>query len=215
MLVEINLLPKKEPKNRTLFLLLLPVIFILLVGLGLTYFISHSLDKQMKTVEKQTTTTEQLVTLQQQKMAEFEESNSLKSLESAVDWAKDYPVKTVPVMRHLISLLPERGFIQAFSYEENEEIKLVVQFDTSRESAYYLSSLLDSNWIKLAVIESVISLESLTNPEGETTINMDESEEEELLPRYLGTYRIILNKEEINAVSQNNESSNEQGGEDS
>lgn len=68
-------------------------------------------------------------------------------------------------MRHLTALLPERGFIQSFAYTEAGTVTISVQFDSSREAAYFIESLKDSDWIE------DVSLTSLTATETEEASN--------------------------------------------
>jgi hypothetical protein len=53
-----------------------------------------------------------------------ESSSSASQLKCAVEWANNYPIQTIPVMRHLTSLLPERGFIQSFTYNETGDVTI-------------------------------------------------------------------------------------------
>jgi hypothetical protein len=125
----------------------------------------------------------------------------------------------------LTSLLPERGFIQSFKYEESGTVTLTAQFDTSSEAAYYLDSLNHSKWIEEATLtslnattentsESSMGQTKLTNTPDhysqnnsiDTTtqnnhgidVNANGSTSElntDYLPRYIGQFEIKLNKE--------------------
>ena len=84
---------------------------------------------------------------------------SITLLKNAVEWANSYPIQTIPVMQHLTGLLPERGFIQTFGYTEAGTVTLSVQFDSSREAAYFLENLNESDWIDEANLSSLTAQE--------------------------------------------------------
>lgn len=170
MLVEINLLPQKEPKKIGFIITLscLVALFVLVGAYSLwqtnsTKSVIASLDRQItmikKIAEKENNNTETV-----------EATSSVSQLKSAIEWANDYPIQTIPVMRHLTSLLPERGFIQSFAYTEAGTISLSVQFDSAREAAYFLDNLNESKWIEES---SLSSLAAAAAPEStaETTTN--------------------------------------------
>jgi type IV pilus assembly protein PilN len=149
MLVEINLLPKKERKNRTLLLVSIVIVSLLLSATTLIYFLNGNYNSKISKLNNTLTVTQK--TLEEKQKANAEEKNtstdSYSILEGAVKWAEAYPIKTVPVLRKLTSLLPTTGQIQTFSYNENGEVLLTVQFETSRDAASYLNSLLTCNWV--------------------------------------------------------------------
>ena len=84
-----------------------------------------------------------------------ESQMSITLLKNAVEWANNYPIQTIPVMQHLTGLLPERGFIQTFGYTEAGTVTLSVQFDSSREAAYFFDNLNESDWIDEASLKLI------------------------------------------------------------
>ncbi|MFP3422721.1 fimbrial assembly protein, partial [Bacillus sp. SIMBA_161] len=70
--------------------------------------------------------------------------NEEQQLQATVEWAESYQFDTIPLLEELVSLLPARGFFQTFSYIGLDQAQLVVQFDSSREAAYYLAQLKSS-----------------------------------------------------------------------
>lgn len=218
MLVDINLLPRKEFKNRAKLLLLIIIISVALIGF-LIIFIQY---KKATTLEEKLTN--QITTLQETRVAEEQKygsansSNTVINLERTVEWAEGYFVETVPILKHLTTLLPERGFVQNFTYTEDGIVSLEVQFDTNTENAHYLALLTDSPFIKSARLltvstapitegteEDVVNNEE-TNAETNndtkkteaTTDNKRESDENNnILPRYFAQYEIIFDKSAI------------------
>lgn len=205
MLVEINLLPQKEAKNKPLFRLAIISIVILLIGGFFAYWLNRSYENKIDSLQQQINMTEQLVVAEQEKVTAYEASSSLAKLEKTVKWAQEYPIKTVPVLNELTSLLPERGFLQTFTYEEMGLVNFSVQFETSREAAFYLSSIQESNLIASAKLLSLNAITSFYDKKfGE---EMDESKlkNEKYVPRYLAEFEITLDqaalKKEVEANS--------------
>jgi Tfp pilus assembly protein PilN len=156
MLVEINLLPEREHKNLAFLIVLSSIIAVILLG-GVIYVLQgQSVKNQMKTIDRQISVVKKLIDKNKSHTETTSANNSASQLENAVKWANDYPIQTIPVMRKLTSLLPERGFIQSFGYTEDGTVMLSVQFDSSRDAAYFLSNLTNSQWIE------DVSLNSLT-----------------------------------------------------
>ncbi|WP_449620018.1 PilN domain-containing protein [Robertmurraya sp. Marseille-Q9965] len=214
MLVEINLLPQKEAKNKSLLLLAIIASVILLIGGFFVYWLNHSYENKLASLEEQIATTEQKVATEQQKVYSYEASSSLSELENTVQWASNYPLKTVPVLKKMTSLLPERGFIQSFTYEEIGSVTFSVQFETSREAAFYLNSLLEANWVKEAKLNKVDAVTGFYDRTfGESDDGPDESDlkNEKYIPRYLAEYEVGLNIDSLKDEELKN-SSEEQGG---
>jgi Tfp pilus assembly protein PilN len=198
MLVEINLLPQREPRKFA-FLLILSCLLALMVLVGGFYFWQiNSAKNDISSVDRQIEMTKKIADKQNTNNTSAVDSSSVSQLKNAINWAKDYPIQTIPVMNYLSSLLPERGFIQNFSYTEQGTISLTVQFDSSREVAYFLNSLDNSDWIKDASLDSLSAAQTTsvtadaasgatasnngqtaaltqTNPDGSTTSVVNQS----------------------------------------
>ncbi|MEO2074624.1 MAG: hypothetical protein ABGX20_04435 [Bacillus sp. (in: firmicutes)] len=165
MLVEINLLPQKEPKKFNILYLSAIVVILVLIG-GLYFWQIKSVKSDIASLDQRITMTKKITTKQQEDAKKNEVTTSASLLKVAVDWANSYPIDTIPVMRHLTSLLPERGFIQTFAYSEAGTVTLSVQFDNAREAAYFLESLKDSDWITDATLNSLTISETKETTEG-------------------------------------------------
>ncbi len=215
MLVEINLLPQKEAKNKSLFLLAIISAAILLIGGFFVYWFNRTYENKIANLEQQIATTEQLVANEQQKVMNYEASNSLTELENTVKWAEDYPLMTVPILQKLTELLPERGFLQSFTYEGIGVVKFTIQFETSRDAAYYLNALIESKWVldaKLNQLDAVTSFYDRTIGETDNGPNESELKNEKYIPRYHGEYEVEL-KRDVLKEEASAETSDEQGGE--
>ena len=187
MLVEINLLPKKEPKNVTFLVIIISSLLILLVAGSVFLWQGSRFDDELASIETDIITTKKLIEAEEAKQISKQATSSYAELGSAVQWANEEPLKSVPIITHIVALLPQRGFIQTIKYAETGAISLEVQFDTSRDSAYFLKRLLDSDWVSEANL---------------TSLSIEESEETksnaEVIPRYKGQFEIMLDRNFIN-----------------
>jgi type IV pilus assembly protein PilN len=206
MLVEINLLPQKQRKRSTNYRIILYMLFAFLLCMILLYWQVQRYNQEIDQLQVEITNYEQSIAEIQQEV-NMESSSSYVELSNAVDWSSKYPIKSVAVLRHLTSLLPERGFLLTYSYTENGALNLTVQFDTKKEAAYYLNWLNDSEWIK------EVKLSQLTTSQTEASVNPDlETQEtaEEYLPRYTGNFEITLDRDKIRAAQQQDSLGTEQ-----
>lgn len=221
MLVDINLLPRKEFKNRAKLLLLLIILcvaFICFLFIFLQYKKVTSLEDNLA---NQIATLQEKRAAEEQKYASADHSNNVINLERTVEWADGYFVETVPILNHLTKILPERGFVQNFSYTEDGIVSLEVQFDTNTENAHYLALLTESPFIESARLLTVSTtpiteeIEDTTNnnqqnnngnePDDAPTGNAAETDENsDILPRYFAQYEIIFEKSAIRSLQEGN-----------
>lgn len=154
MLVEINLLPKKEPKNIALLfwagiLAGASAIFLIVFFIAL-----HQTKQDLAAVNQQIKQTEALQAAEQAAQKSNADTQDLKKLSTAVKWAGNTPVKTVPVLDKLTKLLPEYGYITDFSCGSTGA-NVTVQFDSPDEAVYFLKRLNDSQYFSGAVLDSI------------------------------------------------------------
>ncbi|MFL6556997.1 MAG: PilN domain-containing protein, partial [Bacillus sp. (in: firmicutes)] len=162
MLVEINLLPQKEPKKIGFIITLSSLGAILLLAGAFYLWQTNVAKNEIASLDRQITMTKKIADNANKSTETVAATSSVSQLKSAIEWANEYPIQTIPVMRHLTSLLPERGFIQSFAYTEAGTVSLTVQFDSTREAAYFLDNLNESTWIEES---SLISLSVSAAPE--------------------------------------------------
>lgn len=204
MLVEINLLPKKEHKNSSQLIIVLLSMVMVAVSVAVVYWQGHSYENRMEAVDKQIKSIQSLNAAQQAKLTEDESSNSAVKLQAAVQWAEQYPFETVTVLRNVIILLPDRGFIQDFEYSNTNSVVVKVQFDATRDAAFYLSSLKQADWVEeVNILNVVAETKNEETADNTTDINREEAR---ILPRYSAEYEITfrpeLFKQNSNVASQ-------------
>lgn len=201
MLIDINLLPKKERKSSSIIFASLLLAVLLLCGGGFFFWQISSLKTDIASVDNRIETTKKIAELEEKKAGDLTAADSAVKLENTIAWAEEYTIPSVPVMQEFSSLLPERGFILSFAYQELGELALTVQFDSSREAAYFLNSLNKSEWVKEVSLSSLAAVQA-DQQEG-TTDTGNAGKEKEYLPRYTGQFQITLNKQTVKNFVQN------------
>jgi type IV pilus assembly protein PilN len=192
MLVEINLLPKKEHKKSSLLIMAIAGVLLFKITVSIVFFQGNSYEKKMASLDKQIESIQKLNEVQQAKLAEGESSNSAVKLQDAVNWAEQYPFDTVPLLQNIISLLPERGFIQDFEYSNTDSVVIKIQLDASRDAAFYLSSLKGSDWVEDVTLVNIMADKKDEVTAVETIDASSEQEEVKVLPRYSAEFEITF-----------------------
>jgi type IV pilus assembly protein PilN len=189
MLVEINLLPKREPKTSALFAITLILLFLFAIGASLVFWQARTNEASLQELDREIEAVQKLNTALQGKITEKENNDSFAELQSAVTWAEEFTPETVRLLRSLIALLPEQGFIQFFNYNDKGTINLRIQVESSRDAAYFLSSLKQSEWVRNA---SVIFIETAKKDETATDKDIESAT---VMPAYFAEFEIHFNKE--------------------
>ncbi|MGF2617260.1 hypothetical protein FZC84_05350 [Rossellomorea vietnamensis] len=204
MLIDINLLPQKERKRRLPVYIAIASIVLTIVGTAFLLINTNLSQQKLENLTRDLEMKKEFRLQQETAMNSIQSSDGLQELQTAVKWAEQYPIDTVPVLEHLTALLPERGFFKSFNYTEEGMINLNVQFDTSRQAAYFLNDLKSSKWITEAKLTSV------ETSQGETAEDTIVLPEDKIMPRYLGQYEISLNQAAIkNELQAENEGGDE------
>ena len=221
MLVEINLLPQKEQKKLGFIIGLIILVVLFLLASIIYYVQIHSTKTSIGSVSNQITATQKLEAQLQKQQGTSASANSVTQLKTAIDWADKNRIETIPVMSHLTALLPERGFIQTFTYNESGTVTISVQFDTTAEAAGYLNSLNHSSWIDNASLTSLNTSDNSSNSNStsntantSTTSTVGSNTNKKIVPRYTGQFEIQFNKDAVKKAieSAKKAGSDEEGG---
>ncbi len=158
MLVEINLLPKKEPRKFG-FLAALLIFAVLFLSIAAIYLWQiHSTNQQLEKANKQLALLAKVIETKTTQSRQNKTPNYGNRLKNSINWVESSKIEMVPVLDELTSLLPERGFILSFQSEtESDTVKLSVQFDTANDAAYYLNRLNQSKMVAEASIGTISS----------------------------------------------------------
>jgi type IV pilus assembly protein PilN len=197
MLVDINLLPRKEKKS-----FLSPILFICLslLFLGTAYWIgmdyyetSVQLDQKEKALEQE----KKLVQVQQQQLQKQSEPKiSSGPLLEKVEYVRSKEIEAVGLLQQLVALLPERGYFMKYEYKDRSTITIDTQFDTLADTSHYLHELTNTRYLTEA---KIVKMET-TNFE-EVADGEDTTEFEGYLPRYHAQYEIQFKKENLHELS--------------
>ncbi|MBT2582423.1 fimbrial assembly protein [Planococcus sp. ISL-109] len=190
MLVDINLLPQKERDRPAVLIAAVAILLLAVIIWAVLGMMAKAEANEQQAIQAQT---DAVIAEQTEIRAELEARegmNEEQQLQSTVEWAESYQFDTIPLLEELVSLLPARGFFQTFSYTGLDQAQLTVQFDASRESAYYLAQLKASELLASATLDSVATEVFEEAEEGEVIVEPSE-------PRFLATYTLIFQDERI------------------
>ncbi|MCH4825627.1 MAG: PilN domain-containing protein [Planococcus sp. (in: firmicutes)] len=187
MLVDINLLPQKEHERPVLLFAILGILLVTIL-IWATFFLMAQSQKSEK-IEADAEYI-QVMTESSVIQAELEAAVGLtdeQQLKTTVDWAESYQFDTIPLLSDLSARLPERGFLESFSYTKPNLATITVQFDAARQAAYYLAQLKASDLIQSVQLDSTEfkELEII----GDTGF-VEKPETPVEVPRYVATYNI-------------------------
>lgn len=197
MLVDINLLPKKETRSFQTTILII-CLFILFIGtaswIGIDYYLASSQLEQKKIVLEQE---KRLVEVQQQKLQETSEpALSAEPLLQKVEYIRSKDIEAVDLLQHLVALLPDRGYFIKYEYQDRSTIIIDTQFDTIYDTSHYLHELTNTRFLTEASIEKVETFNFEETDDGE-----DMTEFDGYLPRYRAQYKVQFNKENLHELS--------------
>ncbi|MGM0897194.1 MAG: PilN domain-containing protein [Bacillota bacterium] len=191
MLVDINLLPQKERDRPAVLIAAVAILLLAIIIWGVFAMMARAEANEEQALQAQA---QGVMAEQAQIRNELEARqgmNEEQQLQATVEWAENYQFDTIPLLEELVSLLPARGFFQTFSYTGLDQAQLVVQFDSSREAAYYLAQLKASELLSSATLDNVAT--EILEEEAEGA----ESEAVTNAPRYLATYTLLFQDERI------------------
>ncbi|MCG3089253.1 PilN domain-containing protein [Sporosarcina cyprini] len=185
MLIDINLLPEKEKERSRLLILAISLLGVSLLIWVVFFVLAGRLAADTEKLDQQ------IIAIQQDQAAlqDGEASQqaggtktAVADLERSVNFLEGQRYETLPLLRDMVALLPERGFFVTFTFTQPHFAEVTVQFDDKQAASYYLTRLLSSEAIVDASIESV-SAEHLESADGSPMMSSE-------IPRYQATYLI-------------------------
>lgn len=186
MLVDINLLPEKEKERSTLLFVSLIIIGVAVLIWGGSLLLSKNLAKQTTNLEQHIITLQETQEGIRSEIRTMESAESNRQLTATVEWAENYRFYTVPLLKELIALLPDRGFFDGFQFTSPNFVTVQVQFDGKSDAAYYDTRLKASPFVSNVFLESVV-YEDFSEEDTSELINV--------VPRYIATYLIEFEDE--------------------
>lgn len=211
MLVEINLLPKRDERNIAIYVISVIILLLLVfIVIGFSIYLNTK-KEEFQTIDKQVVLNQKILEEQHQKLIQYQTSKSVVELERAIEWAKDQPFNMVYILQELTKALPQRGFILEFQMNEDNIIAQKVQFDTKSDAAYYLSSILKYSWVSEAVISEAKQTNIDAQSQRQDSTGNNGKTERNILPRYVATYEIKLDIPQLKTASKSQNETADKG----
>ncbi|WP_226667196.1 hypothetical protein [Metabacillus litoralis] len=188
MLAEINLLPQKQKRDYTNLIIAILLLVIIITAVTIILSLGNQKNKEISALEQEYTLVQKQTEVLQQQANQSNENSAVDELEKAIIWSEKYPVNFVPILNELTKILPEKGYFYGLDYADSSSLELLIQFESSREAAFYLSRLKE-----LDILETV----KLTKVE---TVPLQD--EDETVPRYLATYQLLIDRTVLKAIQE-------------
>ncbi|MCP8617939.1 PilN domain-containing protein [Salirhabdus salicampi] len=152
MLVEVNLLPRKERKSKIFVFGVASSVLLLAAVSVLAFYYISSLKENIAQMEKQASQVEQQASALQ---AELNDSVSdFSQLDHTVTMLRDYPVASSQVVANASKLLPSAGYFQSLQYHAGS-ISLNILLEDDIAAAYYFNHLSNAEWVNEVTLSSV------------------------------------------------------------
>lgn len=185
-------------------MIIIGLILLFIFGSVFLFINYQSTKSELDSLKGQLQTTTQLKAIQEQKLAEINATSGIDELKSTIEWTEKLPVSSVTLLKHLTSLLPERGFIVDIKYQDSGAVALIVKFDTNREAAYYLNELENSDVISNVTLKS---METSGEELEKTNKTLKDAIDKILVLRYYATYQIELDNQALKQLAKKEEES--------
>lgn len=194
MIVEINLLEEKEKRNIVPFLIGLVGIFLLLITFVTVSVQQQALKEQQQSIQQEL----QRIKKEQasyQAILQDETQAARHNLQETVGQVNQAIFPSVPLLERMIALLPDRGYFERYTYTEENNLELIVRFDSLQEVAAYTSELLQKEYIDQVELNNI------------TTEQLSEQFDPlEYRPRYIAEYQLDIHRERWMEEVEQNES---------
>lgn len=194
MIVEINLLEEKEKRNIVPFIIAFIGIFLLAASM-----IAISLQKSSLVAKQDEIQSDiQRVTQEQaeyQAILRDETQADRQKLQTAVEQVEQSIFPSVSLLERMVALLPERGYFERYIYTRDNNLQIVVRFDSLQEVAAYTNTLLEEDGIENVELGNI------------TTEQINEQYDPlEYRPRYIANYEVDIDEEKWTEEVEQNES---------
>ncbi len=198
MPVEINLLPKRKKKDRTIIRLISIVSTLSLLSVLLITVYAKLVESETEQLEQQYDELRIKSAQLQGDIDEMDDSDEAKLI-SLIKELEDKVVPASQVLHEVVTRMPEQGYLIEYDYRSPFHLDLEIAFIEMKDLSYYYVELMDSPFVDDVNVQSLFG-DEITIDEEETLLT------EEYLPHYKTYLSITLNPDAIKAH-------NESGGE--
>ncbi|QHS24272.1 hypothetical protein GWK91_15830 [Virgibacillus sp. MSP4-1] len=190
MLVEINLLQKREQNSKGFQWFVISMIGLIVLLIAVVFLLTTLIKND---IERTESALSEIKTIRADLQGEMSNSGyqDLQSLESSVTSLNRYPIDSDLIIAQLSELLPENGYFDSYEYTGDRVVlQVLVQEDV--DASHYLYHLNQQDWITSVSLSTVSSDEAQLDGGGGTTANgLDQP------PSYLAQYDIALNRDSL------------------
>ncbi|GAA0498406.1 hypothetical protein GCM10008986_26880 [Salinibacillus aidingensis] len=195
MLVEINLLQKREQKSKGFQWFVISMIGLIVLLIAVVFLLTTLIKND---IERTESALSEMKTIRADLQGEMSNSGyqDLQSLESSVTSLSSYPIDSDLIITQLSELLPENGYFDSYEYTGDRVVlQVLVQEDV--DASHYLYHLNQQDWITSASLSIVSSDEAQLDGGGGTAANgLDQP------PSYLAQYDIVLKRDSLREGSE-------------
>ncbi len=154
MLININLLPKKPPKNMANYLTFFVILIVIAAGLVFIYFQSISLRSNIASLMMDTNAAHvERVTIERE-LTEITAQNTALAEQQLLIGVLNETIYTTTVFDEVTSLLPVGASIRDYTYTNGESITFRILAQTYRDVGVYVENLNVLSWVSEASFQS-------------------------------------------------------------
>lgn len=179
-MVDINFLEEKEKPNIAPYLLI--AVGVLVLGLALLFitFEKNSLIAEDNQIQEDIVQIkDQQTLLTRDTLTDVQKSRN--ELKDTVSELNQVLIPSVPVLKDMISLLPERGFFLEYQFQKPNVLTMQVRFDGMQDVASYTNALTTKSYTEDVQVTTI------------DTTAVEEGDYFETLPRYVAEFEMLLN----------------------
>lgn len=191
MIPDINLLPEYERQSSILYLIFLIGLILCIILYGVLGFFYFSEKNKLNEIETELTElNEQKAILEGQLAALHTEEEDSYFIAAA--YADHLLIPTSSLIDEFMELLPMNGYLTNYRYSY-QSVEIDTQFDSLFDAASYFSALKDSDFVRDVRIHYLNAFD-LEEDETEGELQVNESTDYDVIPRYDVNYTIDLNQ---------------------
>jgi len=173
MLIDINLLPPKPPKNMANYLTLLITAIIFITGLAYFYNQGDTLKKETDHLIVQRENFVRETLRLEQELAMLEVAHSDLMIQATILEALNQTINTTQLMNEIKNHLPPEATVLNYTYTVGTDLFISFLVDESHDIGTFVENLAIVPWVLNARVESVTFIPRNNKFQGNVTITLD------------------------------------------